>query len=126
MTKISLDPLENALVQLERALAQPKDEFVRDSVIQRFEFTFELSWRTMQRFIELDRPLPDTSTKTILRESLAQGLISDIDQWFEFQKYRNMTSHIYSQEVAEMIYDKIVQFPRLCRKLIDVLKAKQK
>jgi len=40
----SLDEFERAIQRLDEALSQPKDEFIRDSVIQRFEFTFELSW----------------------------------------------------------------------------------
>jgi hypothetical protein len=38
--------------QLTRALAQPKDEFVRDAAIQRFEFTFELFWKTLQAYCQ--------------------------------------------------------------------------
>jgi hypothetical protein len=37
--------LENALARLRRAIEQPKNEFICDSVIQRFEFTVELSWK---------------------------------------------------------------------------------
>jgi hypothetical protein len=60
-SRISLKPLENALRQLNRAMEQPETEFIRDAVIQRFELTFELCWGTLQRLIELDRPLPDTT-----------------------------------------------------------------
>ncbi|WP_448568477.1 nucleotidyltransferase substrate binding protein [Thermus sp.] len=56
------------MARLASALAQPKDEFVRDSAIQRFEFTFELSWKTLKTYLELQglrstrpflRPWPD-------------------------------------------------------------------
>ena len=40
--------LENAMQTLKTALAQPKHAFIRDAAIQRFEYVFELSWKTMQ------------------------------------------------------------------------------
>ncbi len=126
LAEISLKPIKDALAQLDKALAQPENEFIRDSVIQRFEFTFELSWKTMQRFLEADRPLLDSSTRNILREAHAQGLIPAVEPWFEFQKYRNMTSHIYSLEVAKEIYENIKGFPLHCEKLIGILEQRKK
>lgn len=46
---ISLKPFKNAQASLEKAVAQPKDEFIRDSVIQRLEYTYELAWKTLKR-----------------------------------------------------------------------------
>jgi nucleotidyltransferase substrate binding protein (TIGR01987 family) len=125
-SEVSLEPLKKALQQLLKAIAQPENEFIRDSVIQRFEFTFELCWRTLQRFLEFDRPLPDTSTRTILREALAQNLIADLDTWFAFQKNRNLTSHIYSEEMSIDIYNEVKKFPPVCEALILKLTEKQK
>ena len=44
--------LDAALTRLEGALAQPVNEFVRDSAIQRFEFTFELFWKSLKGYAE--------------------------------------------------------------------------
>ena len=44
--------LETAISRLEKALAQPMDEFIRDSAIQRFEFTFELLWKSVKTYAE--------------------------------------------------------------------------
>ena len=44
--------LDTALMRLEGALAQPVNEFVRDSAIQRFEFTFELFWKSLKAYAE--------------------------------------------------------------------------
>lgn len=122
---ISLKPLKDAFEQFKKALAQPENEFIRDSVIQRFEFTFELSWRSMQKFLEADRPLADASTRNILREAHAQGLIPAVEPWFEFQKFRNMTSHVYSEKVSKEIYEKVKSFPPFCQALISTLEKKQ-
>lgn len=44
--------LGTALTRLEGALAQPVNEFVRDAAIQRFEFTFELFWKSLKAYAE--------------------------------------------------------------------------
>ena len=42
--------LKDAVLRLEEAIAQPENDMIRDSVIQRFEFSFELAWKTLQLF----------------------------------------------------------------------------
>lgn len=42
---------ENALAQLEKVLAEPASEYIRDAAIQRFEFTYELAWKTLQAYL---------------------------------------------------------------------------
>lgn len=44
--------LDTAIARLEKALARPVDEFVLDSAIQRFEFTFELLWKSVKTYAE--------------------------------------------------------------------------
>jgi len=51
---IILTTFEKALLSLEKALEQPKNEFIRDSVIQRFEYTYELAWKMLRRFLVAD------------------------------------------------------------------------
>ena len=53
MTVMSLSPMSGALRSLKKSLDQPKDEFVRDSVIQRFEYSFEICWKTLKRYFEI-------------------------------------------------------------------------
>jgi len=49
-----LTPLTKAVASLELALVQPKNEFVRDAVIQRFEYTYELCWKMLRRYLISD------------------------------------------------------------------------
>ena len=120
----SLNPLKNALASLEKAILRPLDEFTQDSVIQRFEYTFELSWKNLKRYLESDRSLQDDSVKGIFREAFARHLISDIEQWFAFQKARNLTSHTYNQDTAEEVYKEAIKLPLLCHELINKLEKK--
>lgn len=95
------------LAQLEKAVALPKDEFVRDSVIQRFEFTHELSWKMMKLKLEAEG-LPARTPRETIQEALQAGLIEDGNLWTDMQKKRNLTSHTYHEELADDVYDFIV------------------
>lgn len=92
-----------ALRQLERALARPFDEFIRDAVIQRFEFTHELAWKMLKLRLEAEGITALTPRQT-LRESLQAGLIHDGNAWSEIQRYRNLTSHTYDEKLADEVY----------------------
>jgi nucleotidyltransferase substrate binding protein (TIGR01987 family) len=110
--KISSQALEKALDSLKRAILQPKNEFSRDSVIQRFEYTFELSWKLLTKILEADSgALSDNSVKAVLREAARLGNIQKLDLWFEFQKARNITSHTYNEVTAEEVYSRAILLP---------------
>jgi hypothetical protein len=56
---------------IHRALKEPSDEELRDAVIQRFEYTFELSWKMMKRVIESESAIP--SMKRALSKKSKSG-----------------------------------------------------
>ncbi len=88
-----------ALDRLREALAQPETAFMRDAIIQRFEFTFELAWKVLRlalRFHQIEVQSP----KEALREAFSFGLISSGDGWTRLQKERNLTSHTYDEQAA--------------------------
>lgn len=96
-----------AVAQLEKAVAQPKDEFIRDSVIQRFEFTHELAWKMLKLQLEAEGLIVKTPRQT-MQEALQAGLIEDGNGWSDLQKMRNLTSHTYREQLADDVYDFII------------------
>lgn len=96
-----------ALAQLEKAAARPKDEFLRDSVIQRFEFTHELAWKMLKLQLEAEGLIVNTPRET-MQEALQAGFIDDGNLWSDMQKMRNLTSHTYREKLADDVYDFIV------------------
>ena len=76
-----------ALLQLEKAVLHPKDEFIRDSVIQRFEFTHELAWKMLRLRLESEGILVKTPRET-MQEALQAGFIVDGNLWSDMQKMR--------------------------------------
>ncbi|MGH8530561.1 MAG: HI0074 family nucleotidyltransferase substrate-binding subunit [Nevskiales bacterium] len=92
-----------ALTQLENAARQPKNEFIRDSVIQRFEFTYELAWKLLKLRLEAEGVIARTPKET-LQEALQAGFIEDGNLWTELQRQRNLTSHTYKEKLADEVY----------------------
>lgn len=90
-----------AVSRLQDALNQPKDEYIRDSVIQRFEFCVELAWKTAKKVMGTSSVAP----RAIVREMAQQGLISDPETWFHYLESRNLSSHTYQEALAEKVYD---------------------
>ncbi len=89
--------------QLERAVAEPCNEFVRDAVIQRFEFCYELAWKLLKLRLEQEG-ISALTPRQALRESLQAALIKDGNVWSEIQRYRNLTSHTYDERLADEVY----------------------
>ena len=92
-------------------------------VVHRFEYTFELSWKILQKVLESDRPLTDNSVRGILRTAAERGLIANIERWFAFQKARNITSHTYIEATAEEVYGVALGLPAEVRLLLGRLKG---
>lgn len=98
---MSLIELEKAIDSLETALSQKVDEFIRDSVIQRFEFCVELSWKTAKKTLGLSATAP----KVVIREMAQQNVISDPEYWFSLLEARNLSSHTYREDLAKKVFD---------------------
>lgn len=89
-----------AVRRLEEALQRPKDEFLRDSVIQRFEFSVELGWKTAKKIMGTATAAP----KDVVREMVQSGYIDDVEAWLQAIDMRNLSSHTYKEDLAEKIY----------------------
>lgn len=121
-TEFSMDLLKQALKSLEVSVnKQPRDEFVADSIIQRFEYTYELSWKTLKRYFIENQNTEEFHVKNLWREAAKQGLIKNPEIWFEFHKARNATSHTYNKKVAATVIAQAEKFsselPDLIQKL---------
>ncbi len=119
-----LEQLENAVARLEEALSVPADApLAVDGTIQRFEFAFELCWKTMQGFLELEgRPVRPTA-RGIFKGAYAMGWIDDEAGWIELLEMRNATSHVYNEKMARDIYGRIRNRAGLLRQAVSALKA---
>jgi len=100
LLKIKVATLERATGRLEHALKQSKNEFTRDAAIQRFEFTFELAWRTIKDYLAFSG-LEARSPRDAIRGAFTSGLIKEDTRWMAMIELRNLTSHTYDEAMAE-------------------------
>lgn len=116
---LDLTPLGNALAQLEKSLAYANSpaamadsglrEQLRNSVIQCFEFTYELSWKMLKRYLEATEPNPselDTGTfQNLIRLGNERALLrSDWRQWRTYRQARTDSGHTYDASKAEAVF----------------------
>lgn len=94
--------LERAVEKMQEALMFPNDEPHKESTIQRFEYTFELSWKLMSSILK-DQSIETYGVKNVLREAYKLQLIDNVDTWFKYADARNQTAHIYRQSVADEV-----------------------
>lgn len=120
--EINIAPLLNAHAALKNGLLMAKSDLEKDGVIQRFEFTYELSWKTLKRVLVF-KGIQVNNPRDIFRESAKQGLISDPLVWFEFIRKRNLMSHVYSQVVAQEIFTSLPLFEQEVSQLIHILEV---
>ena len=115
--KADLKFLQKAVGTLEIALREPFTEIVRDAVIQRFECSFELSWKTLQ-VAGAYVGSPCNSPREAIKCGFKMGWIKNPDHWFEAMEARNRTSHVYNPVVAQEVYEVAKKFPLLTEEII--------
>ena len=100
--------LRHAVARLVEACEQPFNPFVRDSAIQRFEFCWELAWKTLKLRLEVVG-IDALTPREVFQASLQNGLIHDGNLWSDAQKMRNLTSHTYDELLAQKVYEFLLE-----------------
>lgn len=100
-----------------------KNDIIRDSVIQRFEFTYELTHKTLREFMKYSGvTLENSFPRTIYKKAYVNNIISDDSVWISLLEDRNSTSHIYNESMADEIADRIVNmYVKAVKELVDNL-----
>ena len=104
---------ESTRIDADRAATQSLRDVVHAGVIQSFEFTYELAWKTLRRVMAAklgDAALTGVDKQELFRLAAKHGWLHDPEKWFEFNDARNMTSHAYDRVIAEDIYVTAVAF----------------
>ena len=93
---------ERALRLLEEALQDvgALSELEQQGVIQRFEFTWELAWKTLKDYLVFSGVSFDQVTpKSVIKQAFAAKLIADGQLWVDMMNYRNLLAHTYDEAV---------------------------
>lgn len=131
--------LRNAVTSLTGSLAKSDDRAFMDGlddvarttieagVIKHFEFTYELRWKFMKRWLETNVS-PEVADGVTRRELFRLGpehqLMTDVEQWMKHHDVRNLTTHMYEPEVAKEVYAAAHGFALDAQRLLEALEAR--
>ncbi|HOL63580.1 MAG: nucleotidyltransferase substrate binding protein [Elusimicrobiales bacterium] len=104
---IAIERLKKVFQKLKEATIKAKDDLDRDGVIQRFEFTTELLWKTLKIVLEYQSIDASQGPKYVVKQAFKFGYIPDDEIILDILNDRNQTSHIYEEKTAEEIYTRI-------------------
>ena len=106
------DNYQRAMISLQNAihLSQQREltTLEQQGLIQGFEFTHELAWKTLKDFLEYRGVSGVIGSRDAARVAFREGIVKDGSVWMEMIKSRNLTSHTYREEVANDIAQKII------------------
>ncbi|MHC4203648.1 MAG: nucleotidyltransferase substrate binding protein [Planctomycetota bacterium] len=135
--KLDLSSLRKAVDSLEKTLKVAENKIlaaelnndvkdaIRAGVIQNFEFTYELCWKFMRRWLKENADVEEAeyprTRKELFRLAARFGLIKEPLSWFSYSDARNLTSHTYDEDKAETVYQTAVGFSGDARYLLDRL-----
>lgn len=106
--KNKLSNFTKAVNSLEAAVNQvslpdfPQD-ILRDGLIQRFEFCYELAWKTLREYLIYSGVAVQMLPRIVFRAAYQHGVISNEQTWLNMIKDRNLTSHEYNEQYANTI-----------------------
>lgn len=84
------------------------DEILKEGLIQRFEYTFELAWNVMKDYAEYQGNPDIGGSRDAIREAFDLQLITDGKLWMDMINSRVRTSHTYNEATADEIYRKVL------------------
>ena len=136
---LELDSLKNAVSALHAVVAKSDDaafmrglddvarNAIKSGVIQHFEFTYELCWKFIKRWLETNisaTAADGVTRRELFRMAAENRLIDDVDQWMLHHHARNETAHTYEASVAERVYRAAHLFVHDARRLLEALEAR--
>lgn len=115
-----------SLATLDEALHADYTVFVRDSAIQRFEYTTEAFWKCIQAYLKENEGIVVSSPKSAMREAKKNGIMNDIETEIALEMIddRNLTTHTYHEEIAQKLFTQLPRYTELMKKILGNLKKK--
>lgn len=116
---LELNSFQQALASLSATLEKSEDQdlmrgldetlqaVIRAGAIKNFEIVYELSWKFIRRWLEMNvsREIADGVTRReLFRLGVENRLIDDVDTWMLYHMAHNQTSHTYRQSTADQVY----------------------
>ncbi len=135
MEILDLTSFEKALASLFEVIkiynSDKTDAITRDSMIQRFEYTYSISLKMIKRYFAdgafVFENIDGMTFNEMIRQANKMGLLrSNLEKWDNYRQKRNLTSHTYDEKIAQEVVSIIEDFALEAKYLLEKLKEKQK
>ena len=133
MESLDLKSFEKALNSLRDVInvynADKTNLYMRDSMIQRFEYTYSLALKMIKRYFSISafekENLEGITFNEMIRTANRMGLLrSNLEKWTNYRQKSNMTSHTYDENIAKYVAEVIPDFKDETEFLLNKLKEK--
>jgi nucleotidyltransferase substrate binding protein (TIGR01987 family) len=135
---LDLSSLRRGLLSLEQAIGvaetekmsgfnKATQEVIKAGVIQNFEFTYELCWKFMKRWLENNigaTYVDGVTRRELFRLGAENRLITDVDGWMDYHAARNETAHTYDSGKADEIFRIARSFYKDAKRLLEALEIR--
>ncbi len=103
------------MATLREITAEPFSVVNRDASIQRFEYTFEASWKCLQQYLREVEKVQAGSPRAVIRAARKAGLVDDVQARLALAMCddRNLTVHTYNEALAEALYARLGSYAEL-------------
>lgn len=119
-----IEQLDQAIQQWKEALNAEFSGLNRDASIQRFEFTFELLWKTVKIYLKEQEGVDCASPKSCFRDikNLFNLSEQEIETCLDMTDERNLAVHTYSEKMANALYKKLTDYWDISSKIYSKIK----
>lgn len=133
MEKLDLTSFQNILISLDEVIkvynSNRENKITRDSLIQRFEYTYSLALKMMKGYFKLTAFIEDNLDAMTFNEMIRTAnkmglLLSNLEVWNDYRIKRNMTSHTYDEATAQLVVSIIENFYKDAEFLLNKLTEK--
>lgn len=108
--KQAYENLRNAYLKLQQFLKEDNNtEIARAGIVHAYEFTFELFWKFLQRYMEYLAILEEHGPNAVIRTAFQNNVIKNGQDYMDMLRDRNLVTHTYKENVATEIYERIKQ-----------------
>jgi nucleotidyltransferase substrate binding protein (TIGR01987 family) len=99
-----LENFERAFLLLKEALTDLDElsDLEKEGIVQRFEYTFELAWKTLKDYLEYTGiNLDQLTPRSVIKQAFSARIIEDGQAWIDMLEQRNLMAHTYSKKNFE-------------------------
>lgn len=90
---------EKAFLQLKDAIERfdQLDDLAKEGLVQRFEYTFELAWKTLKDYLESEGII-NQFPREVLKQGFHVNVLNNGELWIDMLEKRNLLTHTYDQD----------------------------